>query len=106
PQPAREGRDFWPTPPCLTGVLIGDVLPRLPAGQIWEPAAGDGRLAEAMRSAGRIVVASDIEDRDFLTDSSPGVFASVVTNPPYNMLNAFINRALAHLDAGVAQSVV
>ncbi len=106
PQPARVGRDFWPTPFCLIGALIDDILPRLPAGCIWEPAAGDGRLAEALRCVGRTVVASDIETYDFLTEAPPGDLASIVTNPPFNKLDSFISRAIAHLDAGMAQSVV
>src|SRR3954452_16664545 len=57
PQPARSGADWWPTPQCLTAALLRCVLPRL-AGPIWEPAAGDGRLAAAMHQAGRIVLAS------------------------------------------------
>jgi hypothetical protein len=105
-QPARAGPDFWRTPPCLIGALIAHVEPHLPAGSVWEPAAGDGRLADAMRRAGRAVFASDIWSCDFLTDPPPGKFAAIVTNPPFNKLDAFTDRALEHLDAGVTQSVV
>src|SRR6516165_12040451 len=51
--PLREDdRDFWPTPPCLTAALIEQVLPSLPAAPIWEAAAGDGYLVDALRAAG------------------------------------------------------
>ncbi len=106
PQPARAGRDFRRTPPCLIGALIAYVLPHLPAGSVWEPAAGDGRLADAMRRAGRAVFASDIWSRDFLTDPPPGKFAAIITNPPFNQLDVFIDRALEHLDGGMTQAVV
>src|SRR4051794_27249997 len=114
PQPARSGADWWPTPQCLTAALLRCVLPRL-AGPIWEPAAGDGRLAAAMHQAGRIVLASDLEPRapgiaelDFLQDNPPlaAAGAIIVTNPPFNRLDAFIDRSLALLDAGAVSAVV
>lgn len=105
PQPARAGRDLCPTPRCLARVLITDVLPRLPASPILEPAAGDGRLAEAMRRDGRVVVASDIET-DFRTATLPGSFAGIVTNPPFHQFDTCIDRSLALLVTGVTQSVV
>ena len=106
PQPTRAGRDFWATPSCLIGALTVDVLPRLPGGPVWEPAAGDRRLAEAIRDTGRIVVATDLETCDFLCDNPPGSFASIVTNPPFNKLDEFLYQGLVNLDADVTQSVV
>jgi len=113
PQPARSGTDWWPTPPCLTAALLRCVLPHL-SGPIWEPAAGDGCLADAMRQAGRTVLASDLEPRapdilthDFLHAPPPAVAGSaLVTNPPFNALDRFINRSLALLDAGFVSAVV
>jgi hypothetical protein len=64
PQPVRDGTDFWPTPPCLTNALVQFVLPGLPAGNLWECAAGDVRLARALRAAGRPALASDIDPQD------------------------------------------
>jgi hypothetical protein len=61
PTPRRSDLDFWPTPPCLTAALIEVVLPLLPLGPIWEFAAGDGTLADALIAAGRQVFASDVE---------------------------------------------
>jgi hypothetical protein len=108
PQPTRTGRDVWPTPACLIDALVAHVLPGLPAeGPIWEPAAGDGRLANALRRAGRMVVETDIADLDFLTEPPPcGHLAAVCTNPPFNQLDGFIDRGLALLDGGVAESLV
>jgi hypothetical protein len=85
--------------------LVG-VLPLLPPGRIWEPAAGAGKLVKTMRAAGREVVATDQPRLDYLTDAPPaGDIAAIVTNPPFNKLDAFLTRGLEHLDAGVAASV-
>lgn len=114
PQPARSGIDWWPTPRCLTAALLQCVLPDLP-GLLWEPAAGDGRLVDAMRLAGRSVLASDVAPRaagilthDFLRDPPPAaaIGAVVVTNPPFNVLDHFIRRSLVLLDAGAVSAIV
>ena len=111
PQPKRKGPDVWPTPATLIDALIRHVLPTLPGGIIWECASGDGRLAGAMRQAGRKVITSDIRDHgrsDFLRDDPPlpGHFAAVCTNPPFNSLDAFITRGLHFLDCGRCQALV
>jgi hypothetical protein len=110
PQPRRQGPDAWQTPASLIDALITYVLPTLPMGIIWEPAAGDGRLADAMRAAGREVVATDLRgDRlDFLRDDLPAPrrFAAIVTNPPFNRLDEFIARGLHLMDLRTTQSLV
>ena len=108
PQPRREGPDLWGTPATLIDALVGDVLPQLSAtGRIWEPACGDGRLAERLRTAGRSVVATDYPALDFLQDPPPPgeVFAAIATNPPFNALDQFIRRGLRLLDGGVTRSL-
>jgi hypothetical protein len=106
PQPRRDGPDDWPTPPCLVTALVAEVLRELPPGPLWEPAAGSGVLVRAMQAAGRHVIASDLE-RDFLSGwVPPGVlFAAVVTNPPFNLDSAFLQRGLELLDSGVVRSL-
>jgi hypothetical protein len=105
PSPHRDGPDDWPTPECLQMALVR-MLPLLPSGRIWEPAAGAGRLVAAMRAAGRKVIATDRPGLDYLTDARPtGPIAAIVTNPPFNRLDAFLARSLEHLDAGVTASV-
>ena len=90
PAPHRDDIDLWPTPPCLTAALVEHVLPRRP-GLIWECAAGDGHLVDALRRDGRVVIASDIVRQldgflqlDFINDPPPGRTrgALLVTNPP------------------------
>jgi hypothetical protein len=64
-----------------------------------------------MRAAGQRVIASDLYgDRavDFLCNDppSPGRFAAIVTNSPFNALDAFISRGLYLMEAGVTRSLV
>jgi hypothetical protein len=113
PQPRRDGHDFWATPHCLINALIKHVLPKLPAAAIWECAAGDGRLAQAMRAAGYTVLASDIEPRaegierrDFLSGESPPGGLIVVTNPPFNAIDRFLAGGLQLLDDGLIAGLV
>jgi hypothetical protein len=107
PQPARDGADYWPTPPCLIRALVEHVAPTWPPVPIWEMAARDGRVAVALRAAGYRVVASDIEPRgegiarrDFLRDEPPASGLLACTNPPNSLLTAFITRGLQLLDCG------
>ena len=90
------------------------VLPVLPDGPIWECCAGDGRLARAIKGAGRTVLASDLYPQDgtpaldFLTGDPPrrARKAIVITNPPYNQSDEFLARGLALLDAGQTAGLV
>jgi hypothetical protein len=86
----RMPRDFYPTPAWVTEVLAEHV--ELAGKRILEPACGDGRMAEALRSAGARVCATDIEDRgysrlhrllDFTAPMPMGLPPDgIVTNPP------------------------
>ena len=115
PTPQRRDKDFWPTPPELRIALVRYVLPLLPAGVVWENAAGDGVLADALTQAGREVVLSDIDPQrreilrlDFLTDVPPSATRGsiLITNPPFNIIDAFCARALHLLDTGHLKAVV
>jgi hypothetical protein len=113
-QPNRDGPDFWPTPHCLTTALVRYVLPDLPAGPIWECAAGDSRLVDAISAAGRSVIATDLypqddsEPLDFLLAEPPANTraAIAITNPPFNQGDEFLARGLALLDAGHLRGLV
>jgi hypothetical protein len=88
----RKKRDFYETPEWVTEAL----LPHLPAKlRIWEPAAGSGKMVRALRAGGHVVEASDIaQGRDFLLAKKAMRCDAIVTNPPYAMASAFIERAL------------
>jgi hypothetical protein len=112
----RDDKDFWPTPPELRIALTCYVLPFLPeGGPVWENAAGDGVLADALIQAGREVILSDIDSQrrgiirlDFLKgDPPPATRGSIlITNPPFNIIDEFCERALQLLDAGHLKAVV
>jgi hypothetical protein len=116
PTPRRTYLDFWPTPVCLRTALARIVLPYLPPGPIWEPAAGDGALVDALTAAGRKVIAGDIDPqrrgflpRDFLTaEPPPGIHGgTLITNPPFGDLgDQFLRRTLALLDTGEIAAAV
>lgn len=91
-----DGPDFYPTPQWATLALIEH---ESFAGTIWEPACGDGAMSEILSTTGCEVISTDLFDRgfgivgeDFLT--SERTADNVVTNPPYNAAEAFLDKAL------------
>lgn len=95
----RRERDFYPTPAWVTYAL-GEKW-SLPT-EIWEPACGEGDMSRALTAMGHKVTSTDIEPApdsggkvfDFLKDQ--GIKArAIVTNPPFNLADQFIVRALA-----------
>jgi predicted RNA methylase len=106
----RQKRESYPTPRWVTELLI----PHLPRDlkEIWEPAAGNGVMAAALREGtGARVYASDIKPM-FWCDVFSGDFfkyqchpivdaerpQAIITNPPYGVqgreAEAFIEHAL------------
>lgn len=93
----NEGSDFYPTPPEVTHALMRflNLMPRV----IWEPACGDGAMAEVIKKYGHSVLASDIRAAgygepkvDFL--SADKNCAAIITNPPFGLAAEFILHAL------------
>lgn len=75
--------------------VIAALLARLdwPLGQVWEPCAGDGRLADALRRKGAEVVEHDIESgHDFFDWDAPQA-STIITNPPFRHIRPFIDHA-------------
>lgn len=120
---AIDSLDFFPTPPWATRALMEHVLPLLGVGAIataWEPACGEGHIAEVLREYCAQVLASDIhnygymdvhletESSDFFGyDSANGAIADwIITNPPFtgreDRALAFVLHALKLARAGVA----
>jgi hypothetical protein len=90
------GPDFYPTPDWATLALVDNEEFH---GEIWEPACGDGTMAKVLAEGGHEVFASDLYDRgfgaagiDFL--SSDRVSDNIVTNPPYNSAEGFVEVGL------------
>jgi hypothetical protein len=60
-----DGLDFSPTPPWVTRALIECVMPVLGVREfhtVWEPACGEGHMAEVLREFFAEVTATDIFD--------------------------------------------
>lgn len=99
----RRDHDFYPTPVEAVGALLASgELNGFPA-KVWEPACGDGAIAEALGANGFRVVSTDLEDHgfadgladlDFLTFDRP-LAPAIITNPPFGLAEAFIRKAHA-----------
>ena len=106
--------DFFPTPPWGTRALLCHVLGDVSGKTAWEPAAGEGHMAEVLRESFLKVHASDVHDygKGYDVGSFFGVCPDVakppfkpdwvVTNPPFNLGLEFAARALEEASDGVA----
>lgn len=106
-----DSLDFFPTPPWATRALLTHVLwPAWIQGcTVWEPAAGEGHMAEVLREFFSTVVATDVFDygrgyriSDFLGDPTSGGTDWVITNPPFKVALDFALRAMSEARVGVA----
>ncbi|MCB1492762.1 MAG: SAM-dependent methyltransferase [Rhodobiaceae bacterium] len=108
-----DSLDFFPTPPWATRALFetlwADVAP-LRALTAWDPACGQGHMAEPLRDIFGLVHASDVWPygygavQDFTFDDRPpgGAVDWIVTNPPFNIATLFFERAIDVARTGVA----
>jgi hypothetical protein len=110
--------NYFPTPPWATRALMEHVLPTLDVHEyrsVWEPACGEGHMAEVLREYCPAVRASDVfayghgEILDFLRAEMPSPCDWIITNPPFaddaefgDKATAFVLRALDLADVGVA----
>lgn len=89
----RKELDLYETPEWVTEAL----LPHLPLDRdIWEPAAGSGKMVRVLAKAG-MVYASDItEGRNFLdAEECPELgIGAIITNPPYDIAFHFVTHAI------------
>lgn len=113
-----DSLDFFPTPPWGTRALVERVLRHLQREKhckfqsVWEPACGEGHMAEVLREYFREVRATDIEDYrygeaviDFLHKDSHWLPDWIITNPPFNDGTDFVLKALELAGTGVAMFV-
>lgn len=96
---------FW-TPPWATRVLCELLLPRLGIHQLhrsaaWEPACGEGHMAEVLREYFGHVHASDLHAYGYgesginFLHAKPRNVDWIITNPPFGSEAAkFVRRAL------------
>ena len=63
----RRALDFYPTPSNATIALmnfleLNNIIPKGSQKTIWEPACGNGAMADIIRTYGHVVMASDIAE--------------------------------------------
>ena len=95
----RNAADFYATPPECTDALLHHFGWLFQGLTIWEPACGDGAISKVLESRGFDTVSTDLYNRgygvsgmDFLKDK--GSCESIITNPPFNLAEQFIERAV------------
>lgn len=95
-----NGPDFFPTPAWATHALIDNEQFE---GEIWESACGNGAMSDVLALTGQPVSSTDLYDRgygeggvDFLISNRRA--ANIVTNPPYNAAEGFVEAGLRKAD--------
>jgi hypothetical protein len=103
-----DGADFYPTPAWATHALM---LHETFEGSIWEPGCGDGAMGKVIHEYNQNLTCTDIymhgygeHDIDFLALSNEydGSIDNIITNPPYNIADEFLAKALATATKKVA----
>jgi hypothetical protein len=104
-----EGDDFYPTPAWATHALM---LNEKFEGLIWEPACGDGAMSKVIKKYNENVLSTDLNNQGYGTYGYnfidlPDEFKddrsdNIITNPPYNIANDFVKKALEVADKKVA----
>jgi hypothetical protein len=110
-----DSLDYFPTPPWATRALMECVWPvAVPSGKVgtvWEPACGEGHIAEVLSEYADAVIATDIHDYgygqaplDFLGELPPNMRPDwIITNPPFgDEAEAFVIRAIDMAQVGCA----
>jgi hypothetical protein len=102
PTGKRRRLDDYETPPEVTQALCQVVKFE---GPILEPAAGSGRMANALKTwTGQKIATADIKRGDDFTKRTTRWAGDIVTNPPYRdgLADAFVAKALELADGRVA----
>lgn len=89
-QYVATGIDACQTPPRA----LAPLLPFIPRQwTIWEPASGEGLLVDALRTAGLMVIESDIiTGQDFFEYQPDQAWDCLITNPPYSRKYPWLAR--------------
>ena len=104
---AKDALDDFPTPPWATRALAEHVIAA--RGTCLEPACGRGHMSATLAEYFDHVHSSDIFDYGFGTVASflqaeykTESYDWVITNPPFNLAEDFINRSLKIARRGIA----
>lgn len=89
---------FYSTPPAVTEALLEYWSP--PASStIWEPACGAGAISKFLLEKDYVVISTDLNNHDYgkpgvdFLDSRARSADYIITNPPFHLLDLFIERA-------------
>lgn len=109
---AHDSLDDFPTPPWATRALCKFLAGEgfdLAEAFCREPAANRGHMVRPLREHFAAVYASDVHNygagfavEDYLFGPVPTPVEWTITNPPFRLAEAFIERALASSSIGVA----
>lgn len=108
PNAKRQPEDFYATDPWAI-YKSKDFLQSTLCKEVWEPACGQGHLADALKELGFKVRASDIIDRnypnteviDFLSENNNKTWdGDILTNPPFKYLSEFVKKSVQILTPG------
>ncbi len=106
---AKDSLDDFPTPCWATRALLQHVIPHA-NGTVYEPACNRGYMSRTLKERFSVIYATDIKDygrgypvKDFLAGSEwGGKYNWIITNPPFNKAEAFLNEAMGQASDGVA----
>ena len=100
----REIHDYYATEPKAMELLLQE---ESFDKYVWEPAVGEGHLAEVLKKKGYIVRCSDIVDRGYEDTEVLDFFkynivycTDIITNPPYKYAKEFAEHALELIPEG------
>lgn len=103
----HDSLDHFPTPPWATRALCEHVID-IRGKVVWEPACGEGHMAEPLKEYAQVVRASDVHDygygdiSDFLFyQDRPGT-DWIITNQPFRLAEQFVAKGLTIASIGVA----
>lgn len=95
----ERGDDCYETPACAVEALLQvEKIPKF----VWEPACGPGSIVKVLEANGHYVFDTDLYEyndnfhvRDFLvSDMISDVVGCIITNPPYQLAQQFVEKAL------------
>jgi hypothetical protein len=93
----RNENGFYPTPKEVTKALLPYLPPIRVSGIIWEPACGDLAITNVLNDAGYNVKSTDlVHGDDFFTTNPDEIIDMIITNPPFNLSQQFIEKSLNH----------
>lgn len=97
----RSKTEFYPTPKEVTIALLNYL--NIPKDKIiWEPACGEGHMAEVMKDEGYKVISSELNDMGYGVTGIDYISSKlyecdwIITNPPFNRSVEFINQSIKH----------